>query len=939
MGPETCWAPASNGGPESKYWCLYIIPWFLRPVFQEQKYRFSTPPMAFVPFRLNAIVQVISTLEEAGRWRYCFPAEVARDMYKIQSSGSGRSSACWQLGALLVLLAGLVYGPFAPSAYGSELEELIERYDHLTVISMKRKNLAPSIETAEEIVRIGRETGDASTELRGCIRRAFAEIYFGRWDPQWEEWRSKSVSILSSREVSALARAEYFMLNGFLEAMYLGNLDRGIRQINEAIVVFRSCESDYHLAHAFMYLGLILPFDGQPILAQQCINRSIIFGRRAGLDALEYRTLVIAIHVEDGYRQISEEKLARSKELADKLDGEVSYSHELDLSVERLKEIVEQSVYSLELPANKSADEQNKCLVAAGKLIPRLVSAKKWDEAEHYLAIAERASELLQNKSGRLSNNRYRAILYAKDGDIERAREVIKPYVDYLIEFDSHKQLAVLYDGLGNWFHECGFPEDAVEMLAEASKYRKSDRTMKQAAVAAERYVKNELKLRELTAEIRATEAEAMAASRFRYILASIGILLGGACVGLVYRVRSHHRAQLRLQQLVSKQTESLRLAKEQAERANRAKTDYLARVNHELRNPLTALINSCEHLDQLEDKKAQGRFTETIRACTTSLLDVVDEVLDFTQIESGHLTLRETSFAPSELLDGVCSIIRPKLKPGVKLSCTLRPEVPSEIWGDESKLRQILLNLGFNSARHTDSGNISLECKVENTAGKADLVFTVRDTGFGISQEWQGHLFRQYESFSDRPSIGLGLYISEAFAELMGGTIDYVAPENEGAIFTVRVPMQIPPCQSQKLASSQLRPVYNKRILAIDDDEVNLNSLGALLKAIQMSCSLARNWDEAEHVLHEGVDVVLLDLRMPGVNGFEIAERIRLMPNPPAILAVTGDVTEQTRKEVELAGFSGFIPKPFTLSVLTEAIASTTQLPSSSNVGEMIQR
>ena len=322
----------------------------------------------------------------------------------------------------------------------------------------------------------------------------------------------------------------------------------------------------------------------------------------------------------------------------------------------------------------------------------------------------------------------------------------------------------------------------------------------------------------------------------------------------------------------------------------------------------------------------------DTITACSLSLVDVIDDILDFTQIESGELSLRESVFSVSDLMGTVRSITQTKLADDVELQVLMGTDIPLQVRADEAKLRQILINLAMNSARHTDSGYVRLECRVVQpraTGAKPSLVLAVVDTGSGMSQADQESVFSQYKTHSERSNTGLGLYISRAFVECMGGTIECSSRLGEGTTFSLSIPFE--PVEAKRSSPAKLAaPTTDGKLsfLIVDDESLNRETIEMLLARLGHNAKAVADWAGAEAVLLSGhVDVVLMDLQMPEMSGYQMLDYINelSLANPPTVIALTGDATNATRERTVAAGFSGFMAKPFRVANMLQMLESVS--------------
>jgi len=381
-----------------------------------------------------------------------------------------------------------------------------------------------------------------------------------------------------------------------------------------------------------------------------------------------------------------------------------------------------------------------------------------------------------------------------------------------------------------------------------------------------------------------------------------------------------------------------IKVAKETADAANRAKSAFLASMSHELRTPLNAILgftqimsrNSSIQAEQLENLGIISRSGE-------HLLSLINDVLDMSKIEAGRTTLNQTSFDLYELLDILeeMLLLRAESK-NLQLKIKRTPDVPQYIKADAGKLRQILINLLGNAIKFTEHGTVTLRVhsqSVENS--HHSLQFEVEDTGPGIAPEELDALFDPFvQTETGRKSqegTGLGLPISQKFLELMGGDISVDSRLGKGTIFRFHIPIElaqaadIPTSQPIQrvigLASNQ--PTY--RILVVDDRWENRQVLMKLLKAVGFQVNEAANGEEAIRLWEEwNPHLIWMDMRMPVMNGYEATQKIKATTKgqATAIIALTASAFEEERAMVLSYGCDDFVRKPFQEAVIFEKMA-----------------
>lgn len=395
-------------------------------------------------------------------------------------------------------------------------------------------------------------------------------------------------------------------------------------------------------------------------------------------------------------------------------------------------------------------------------------------------------------------------------------------------------------------------------------------------------------------------------------------------------------RVEERTSELVNANA-ALAAAKKAADAANRAKSEFLANMSHELRTPLNAILGFSQLMSRDNSVSSENQqYLHTINRSGEHLLGLINDILEMSKIEAGRVIINESEFDLYFLLDDLKQMMNQKAEAkGLQLIFTHQEQVPRYIKTDESKLRQVIINLLSNGIKFTEQGSVSLEVKTSPSITKTELIFEVQDTGFGIELEEIDSLFEAFvqtaTGLKSKQGTGLGLPICHKFLQLMGGDINVSSNLGEGSKFTFSIPVSLveQPLHSKNklieqkivgLASNQ--PTY--RILIIEDNSNNRLLLVKLLTSIGFEVKEAENGEEGVALWSSWQpDLIWMDIRMPIKNGYETTKEIRakekeLEATPTTykprtvIIALTASAFEDQKQQILASGCDDFIRKPF---------------------------
>lgn len=451
------------------------------------------------------------------------------------------------------------------------------------------------------------------------------------------------------------------------------------------------------------------------------------------------------------------------------------------------------------------------------------------------------------------------------------------------------------------------------------------------------------------------------------YVLASVGpfalyFLIGGkaefliaglaACLFGVFLMREGFVIGRTIQRNIAQRiallvmTQWLGDALDRADVANRAKSTFLANMSHELRTPLNAIIGMSQLLAESPDLPQHRQLPNTIHRAGQSLLALISDVLDLSQIETGKITLQATAFGPRRLVEEVVDMFNPEAaSKSLRMDVAFAPSVPERFVGDQARLRQVLVNLVSNAIKFTAEGSvrIDMDLEIDPDIGRV-LVLDVTDTGPGIPASDQQRIFSAFQQGDNSVSrahqgIGLGLNISRDLIALMGGRIELRSAPGAGSRFRVRVPessagldASAPQLETSvqqiRLADAALAPLAGLRILVVEDNALNALLVKLMLERDGCIVECVNSGAPALEGMRTGSwRIVLMDCQMPGMDGYattrrwreiEAAEGLARLP----ILALTAHAMADDRQRCLDAGMDDYLTKPVKLETLRAALS-----------------
>lgn len=385
----------------------------------------------------------------------------------------------------------------------------------------------------------------------------------------------------------------------------------------------------------------------------------------------------------------------------------------------------------------------------------------------------------------------------------------------------------------------------------------------------------------------------------------------------------------------LEKFNQELQIAKSRAEDASIAKEQFLSTMSHEIRTPLNAVIGMTHLLKEEDPRPDQLENLDVLQVSAKHLLSLINDILDFSKIESGKIEFESVPFSLRELFDDLRKMFLYKAnEAGLKLTLQIDKDMPEYLIGDSGRLSQIVANLLSNAIKFTEKGEVTLKVLSIKSEGDQVLIhISVQDSGIGIPKEKLKNIFESFTQASSETTrkyggTGLGLSIIKKLVELQRGTINVTSEINKGSTFTVEIPYtvsskNIVPSRQYSQNKSKLKGLH---ILLVEDNHFNQEVVSKILDNWGITTDTCETGEETiALILQNNYDIILMDINLPGKDGFEITQDIRNLPNKEKslipVIAQTAEITAQSVKKAKEAGMNDVVPKPIIPSNLFDKI------------------
>jgi signal transduction histidine kinase/CheY-like chemotaxis protein len=556
------------------------------------------------------------------------------------------------------------------------------------------------------------------------------------------------------------------------------------------------------------------------------------------------------------------------------------------------------------------------------------------DSAFIWLDIAENTATEIMNYQGLIDIYSSRGKIWLLKNNPDLSIKNFKHALSIADQQNNHQQIYLLNSYLANTYKDIGNYRDAFNYQNKSMQYKDSVNSNANFKVVVQmemeyNYKKEKLKndlLQEKKDELNKAKLAEQETQKKLYFTGVLMFLM--VSLGLLSRLRYIRKSSKALMEQ-KKEAERLRSVAEteklRATQSEKVKEQFLANMSHEIRTPMNAITGMIDILIRHDHPLSQEKYLHAIQQSSESLLVILNEILDLSKLEAGKMELEKISFEPVKILQNVLNILHFKAEEkGLKLILKTNKNIPQIVRGDPTHLHQILLNLASNAIKFTHKGRITIEANTNFMSDeKVVLQFKVIDTGIGIPKEKMDHVFdvfTQGDTDTTRKygGTGLGLTICKRLAELHHGSISVESEINIGSAFTVEIPYGLMNDKEEKFQEEITIDAHDLNILLAEDNEFNvivaLDVLENSLPGVRID--IAENGEIAVvKVQSNRYDLILMDIQMPEMDGYEATRAIRLMGNEKAnipIIAMTANIMKAEVDRCFEAGMNAYISKPF---------------------------
>ncbi len=389
------------------------------------------------------------------------------------------------------------------------------------------------------------------------------------------------------------------------------------------------------------------------------------------------------------------------------------------------------------------------------------------------------------------------------------------------------------------------------------------------------------------------------------------------------------------------KMLEQTEMARNEAEKANRAKSDFLSSMSHEIRTPLNAIVGLSEDIGDFKDQVPPqvAEDASDIIAASQTLLEIVGNILDINKIESAKMEIVDVPYNPVQMITELARIDSTRIgdKP-IDFKLRLAEDIPYELIGDKIHVKEVINNLITNAIKYTERGNVIVSVKCINKEDTSTLIISVQDTGRGIKKENIEKLFTKFERLdveknTTAEGTGLGLAITKKLVELMGGNINVQSQYGQGSLFVATIPQKISkmsaPLEVEKVlekeeANADENVYGNKHILIVDDNKLNIKVAKRALASFNFEMDEALDGEQCLELINSGksYDLILMDIMMPNMNGETTLKELKNNPNfNTPVIALTADAVTGAKEKYLEEGFVDYIAKPFSRDQIKEKL------------------